>query len=123
LSFTDITKDSVESIVRHLNCLEKLDVSDTNIDLSTLLELKSIPTLKILRCGRFTGFWSSQSVFLSEEDSEKVKNLKLQLPQISINEEHLHIASPTKEVNGSVDLDWFWEIKAKKQDLFPEFRR
>jgi hypothetical protein len=24
-----------------------------------------------------------------------------------------------KEVNGSIDHNWFWEIRAKKQDLFP----
>ena len=115
LSFTPITNVSVDSIIKHLNFLEKLDISYTDIDLSTILQLKSIRTLKFLRC-----FGKEEYL---KEYTEKVKNLKLQLPQISINEEYLHIASPTKEVNGSIDLDWFWEIKAKKQDLFPEFRR
>ena len=114
LSFTDITNDSVKSIIKHLNCLEKLDVGSTKIDVSTLLELKSIPTLKILRCS----FEDEEPPF--EEDAEAIKNLKLQLPHIRINEDYLHIASPTKEVNESIDQDWFWEIKAKQQDLFPE---
>ena len=108
--------DSVDSIIEHLNSLEKLSVvtyPNTKIDFSTLLRLKSIPTLKILRWGCF-------GRRQSEEDIEKIKNLKLQLPHISINEEHLHIACSTKEVNGSIDPDWFWEIKAKQQDLFPE---
>ena len=95
----------MESIVKHLNSLEKLDVEHTNIDFSTLLQLKSIPTLKILR-------WFGHP--------EEIKNLKIQLPHISINEEYLYIAVPTKKVKDPIDLDWFWEIKAKQQTLFPK---
>ena len=109
LRHTSITNDSVGSIVKHLNSLEKLDVGGTNIDVSTLTQLRSISTLKTLHC-----------LSRDKEDSEKIKNLKLQLPQVSINEEYLHIACSTKEVNGHIDPDWFWEIRAKKQDLFLE---
>jgi hypothetical protein len=109
LSFTKITNDSLESIIEHLNSLEKLSVYYTNVDFSMLLQLKSIPTLKILRClGQKT-----------EEDIEKIMNLKLQLPHISINEEYFHIACPKKYTKQSYDRDWFWEIRAKQQDLFP----
>ena len=118
LSFTEIGNDSVKSIIKHLNCLEKLDVGSTKIDFSTLLQLKSIPTLKILRCS-FEDELTPPDEDL-EEDAEEIKNLKLQLPHIRINEDYLHIACPTKEVDGSIDQDWFWEIKAKQQDLFPE---
>ena len=111
LSGTKITNDSVGSIVKHLNCLEKLNVRYTNIDFSTLLQLKSIPTLKSLHFDR---------LIRSKEDTEAIKKIKLQLPHISINEGYTNIAGPTKRLNGSVDLDWFWEIKAKKQDLFRE---
>ena len=114
LSFTEITNDSVNSIIKHLNCLEKLDVESTKIDFSTLLQLKSVPTLKILLCS----FKNEDPPF--EEDAEAIKNLKLQLPHIRINEDYLHIACPTKEVNGSIVQDWFWEIKAKQQYLFPK---
>ena len=112
LSETSITDDSVESIAEHLNSLEKLDVSFTNIN--TLLQLKSIPTLKILH---FFGYHR-------KEDVEKIKNLKLQLPHISINEDgdFFQIAGPTKKVNRSIDHDWFWEIRANQQDLFPRAR-
>ena len=103
LTFTSITNESMKSIIKHLNCLEKLDVGYTDVDFATLLQLKSIPTLNILRC------------FGQDEDSEDFKNLKLQLPHISINEEYLHIASPNDG-----DLEWIWEIRAKQQDLFPE---
>ena len=111
LSFTEITNDSLESIIKHLNSLEKLSVYYTNIDFSMLLKLKSISTMKILRC-----LYENQ-----EEDEEKIKNLKLELPHISINEEHLRIASSKKfwSKNQSYDRDWFWEIRAKQQDLFP----
>ena len=111
LSYNEITNDSLESIIKHLNSLEKLSVYYTDIDFSMLLQLKSIPTLKILRC----------LCENEEEDIEKIKNLKLQLPHISINEEHLRIACPKKywSTNQSDDRDWFWEIRAKQQDLFP----
>ena len=112
LSFTKITNDSVESIMKHLNCLEKLNVGYTKIDFSTLLQLKSIPTLKSLHFGRF--------IQSKGENTEAIKKIKLQLPHIRINEGYTNIADPTKFVNGSVDLDWFWEIRAKKQDLFRE---
>ena len=103
LSATSITNDSIEVIVKHLNSLEKLDLYFTWIDrvgdISPVLQLKSIQTLKSLRC--FYG------------KTEKIKNLKLQLPHISINEEQLHNACSTKEVNGSMVPCWFWEIRAE----------
>ena len=107
LSGTSITNDSLQSIITHLKCLEKLDLDFTNIDLSSMLQLKSIPTLKILRC-----FYGQ-----NEENTEKIKNLKQQLPHIRINEDDFHIACSSKEVDNP---DWFWEIRAKQQDLFPK---
>ena len=119
LSFTEITNGSVESIMKHLNSLEKLDVRYTKIDFSSLLQLKSIPTLKSLRFGRSTlGRSKEYTETIQEAIKETTKNMKLQLPHISINEEYTNIASPSKCVNESVDLDWFWEIKAMKQQLF-----
>ena len=119
LSFTGIT--SVESIAKHSNCIEKLNVSYTKIDFSSFLELKSIPTLKSLRFGLGTkGRSNEYNESIQETIKETTKNLKLQLPHVSINEGYTNIAYPSKCVNGSVDLDWFWEIKAKKQELFRE---
>ena len=51
---------------------------------------------------------------------KEIKNLKIQSHHISIYEEYPYIAVPTKKVKDPIDLDWFWEIKAKKQDLFRE---
>ena len=98
LSLTSITNDSIVSIVKHLSSLAKLKIKNSRLKLSTLVQLKSIPTLKILRC--FVGHGS-------------LPDLKLQLPHISINEEYLNITRHTKE-----DLDWIWEIRAKQQHLF-----
>jgi len=110
LSGTSITNESLESIITHLKSLEKLDLDFTNIDLSSILQLKSIPTLKILRC------YYGQN----EENTEKIKNLKQQLPHIMINEDDFHIACSLKEGNNSIDEDCFWEIRAEQQDLFPK---
>ena len=121
LSFTGIADASVESIAKHSNFIEKLNVSYTKIDFSSLLQLKSIPTLKSLRFGLGTkGRSNEYNESIQETIKETTKNLKLQLPHVSINEGYTNIAYPSKCVNGSVDLDWFWEIKAKKQELFRE---
>ena len=114
LENTSITNDSVKSIVESLNSLEKLDVSCTKIKFTALLQLKSVPTLKILRC--FPHY-----VYQNQTYKDKIKKLVLLLPDISINkpEDSFQIASPKKRVNGSIDHDWFWEIRAKDQDLFP----
>ena len=122
LSATSITNDSIEIIVKHLKSLEKLDLNFTNIDISSILQLKSIPTLKILRC--FHGSFNDRIKYNVPKcyiaTLEEIKNLKLQLPLITIDvisEEHLHIASSAKEVNVQ---GCFWEINAEEQDLFPE---
>ena len=99
LSFTEITNDSMDSIIGHLKSLEKLSVVFTKIDFSALLQLKSIPTLKILCC----------SFRWPKEPAKKIKDLKLQLPHIRINEDYLHIACSTKEWKGTIDPDLFPE--------------
>ena len=107
LRCTLITNDSVQSIIKHLKTsLEKLDVSETNVDCAALLELKSIPTLKTL-------------LYYQDDGAEDYENLKHQLCHISINKErYLHIASPVKKGNKKFDFDCFWDIRAKQQDLF-----
>ena len=110
LSCTPITNVSVESIIEHLNYLEKLNIDYTNIDVSTLLRLKSIKTLKVLRCFG----WNLRNL---EEDYERIKNLKLQLPHVTINEEFFTIACSTKK--DSLDIEWFWDVRAMHQNCLP----
>ena len=114
LRYTCITNDSIHSIIKHLNLsLEKLSVSKTKVDFATLIELKSMTSLKTLIC------------CFSSNNAENIKNLKLKLPHIRISQErYLFLASPFDPVmNRSIDRDWIWEIKAKQQDLFPSETR
>ena len=100
--------------------MEKLDVSDTEVDFATLLQLKSMPALKTLVC------------FYPHNDgdyTEDIKNLKQQLPHVSINDEkYFLIASPLKKVNKCISYlvfcnQWIWEIRAKEQNLFSKQNR
>ena len=102
LSFTSITNDCVDSITTHLNSsLEKLDVSHTKIDSTALLELKSVGTLKVLRC--------------SVKNIEKERHLRKNLPQVIINKEE-YLSSIATSTSDTVDYEnGFWEIKAKAQ--------
>ena len=83
-----ITNNSVHNIIEQLKAsLEKLDVSHSNLDFATLLQLKSMPALKAL-------------IFDSSKDdhAEGIENLKQQLRHISINEELIdYMASPGEE--------------------------
>ena len=57
-------------------------------------------------------------IYYRNDGAGDCENLKQQLCQISINEEQkLHIANPEEKVN-KIDIDSFWEIRAKQQDLF-----
>ena len=102
LSFTSITNDCVDSIATHLNSsLEKLDVSHTKIDSTALLELKSVGTLKVLRC--------------SVKNIKKRRNLRKNLPQVIINKDE-YLSSIATSTSDTVDYEnGFWEIKAKAQ--------
>ena len=85
LSFTEITNDSLESIIKHLNSLEKLDIHYTNIDFSMLYQLKSIPTLKILHCQKTeddTDYgWISYDYHTSVSMGLSMKNISILLAQ------------------------------------------
>ena len=102
LSFTSITNYCVDSIATHLNSsLEKLDVSHTKIDSTALLELKSVGTLKVLRC--------------SVKNIKKRRNLRKNLPQVIINKDE-YLSSIATSTSDTVDYEnGFWEIKAKAQ--------
>jgi len=111
LAGTKITNDSVHSIIEHLKTsLEELNVHGTDVDFTSLLELKSMPAMKTLICF---------DPYNNDDHAEDIENLKQQLPNIRINkEEELSIARSCKTVNESMDFDWIWEIRSKEQDLF-----
>ena len=97
LNDTKITNNSVHNIIEQLKAsLEKLDVSYSNLDFATLLQLKSMPALKAL-------------IFGSSKDghAEVIENLKQKLRCISINEDQFfyYIACPFKPIDrGGADM-------------------
>ena len=110
LSYTSITNSSVDSIAKHPS-LEKLDVSNTEIDSTGLLKLGTIRTLKILK--------------LKDKNVDE-NNLRKRLPQLSINKEDLYNIATSNNISTTNYVsyeDGFWEIKAKQQELFtPKIR-
>ena len=103
LSYTSITNSSVDSIAKHPS-LEKLDVSNTEIDSTALLQLGTSRTLKVLKVKKI------------DEN-----NLRKKLPNHSINKEDLYNIATSNSVSTTNYVsyeDGFWEIKAKQQELF-----
>ena len=93
------SSDSVKSIIEYLShSLEELDVMETRIPPEKLLELRSMPKLRILNC------------------SNPPITLYKQLPNLGINHGHLKIADFDESYKPQ---DGFWEIKVK-QSCVPE---
>ena len=118
---TFLTNDAVHSIIKYLRTsMEKLDVSDTEVNFATLLQLKSMPALKTLIC-----FYLHNG----GDHAEDIKNLKQHLPHVSVNDEkYFLIASPLKKKNECISYlvfcnQWIWEIRAKEQNLFAKQHR
>ena len=103
----NVTKKSITHIAEKLPQLVKLDVQLTDIGIDSIIELKSLPNLKILNC-----------------DGWSYRLTKSQLPNITINTDigsNLNIAMPLpltfpdesiKVING------FWDIVVEPIDLF-----
>ena len=111
LGSTNITKESVGSIVTHLKSLEKLDVSYTKIDSTALYQLGSVKTLMFLR-------WQNIEI---EKNIDQIRNLKKKLPQLRINANWgaNYLSNIAKSTSNTVQYeDGFWEIKARSQELF-----
>ena len=103
LSYTSITNSSVDSIAKHPS-LEKLDVSNTEIDSTALLQLGTSRTLKVLKVKKI------------DEN-----NLRKNLPNLSINKEDLYNIATSNSISTTNYVsyeDGFWEIQAKQQELF-----
>ena len=73
------------------------------LDIKGILQCGQVSTLKTLRCQ------------FDEENTEKIQNLKIQLPQISIDEEYFNIAHPKKDRFVNCQL---WEITTKHFEQF-----
>ena len=112
LSFTSITNDCVNSIATCLNSsLEKLDVSHTKIDSTALLQLRSVGTLKVLHCLKGCHFHLNGK----KMEKIKIKNLRKNLPQLSINKRQDALSSIATSTDTFDYENGLWEIKAEAQ--------
>ena len=98
-----ITNNSLDIIMKGLRKLEKLDISLTQIDLTKILELRSMPELHNLNC---------QHV----ETIGDIKKLKKILPHLIINQERFKIADRSQTLKPE---QGFWDVQAEAvQDMF-----
>ena len=107
LCCTSIKNDSVTNIVRYLKeTLEILDIYDTDIEYTKILELKSMQALNVLN-------WCP----MNRPGSSEVVILKRQFPHCSINEHQTctRIASPCQSFEAENGL---WDIQAKQLRMF-----
>ena len=96
LQCTSITNNSITNIIENLKfTLVELDVTCLNVGYSKLIELKSMPKLRVLNCYR-----------------KDVENLKNFLHHLTINEKTITVAGNLSPESG------IWEIKAKQIRLF-----
>jgi len=103
-----LQKKSITHIAEKLPQLVKLDVQLTDIGIDSIIELKSLPNLKIFNCDDYLGYHLSKSQF----------------PDITINTDigsNLNIAKPLPLMFSEESIEvinGFWDIEAKPIDLF-----
>ena len=103
---TSITKDSVTMILHHLKqTLEELNVNDNKINFENLIQLKSLPRLKVLNCLYLHNF-------------DEIETLRRQMPHLIINRKTVSAAAPNSSFEPKVGL---WDIKVNQLDLFQEW--
>ena len=107
LCCTSISNESVNSIIKHLqNTLIKLDLYNTDIDYTKILELKSMSVMKLLN-------WCP----LNRPGCSEIVFLRIEFPNLCVNEHQMcvKIASPCQKFEASHGL---WEIETKQIRLF-----
>ena len=107
-----IGNPSLTNIIESLKLsLEELDISGTDIDSAKILELQSMPRLKLLICSDFEDIFALQGL---------LPNLTIELCG------RINIASsmmPKSSVQQDLQLEeGFWEIDAKQLQLFTSAR-
>ena len=113
---TSITNHSISNIIEHLRgTLEKLDVGSTNTDHAKILELRSMPLLRVLT-------WFPKG----RPSSQQAQILKNQFPDMIVNErpkQSIGFDFPKNIGIGSSNQlfpvdSGFWEIEAQKLPVF-----
>jgi hypothetical protein len=92
-------------ILHHLKqTLEELNVNDNKINFENLIQLKSLPRLKILNCLYLHNF-------------DEIDTLRKHLPHLIINRKTVSAAAPNSMFEPKVGL---WDIKVNQHDIFQE---
>ena len=98
-----ITNNSLDHIMKEVRKLEKLGISFTQIDLTKILELWSMPELQTLNCHHLK----------TVGDMKKLKKI---LPHLIINQERFKIADRSQTLEPEQGL---WDVHAAAvQDMF-----
>lgn len=102
---TSITNASIISIIKNLdNTLEELNVNDNDIDFDKLIEVGSLPKLKVLNCLFLYNF-------------EEIDKLRRQFPHLKINQKTVSAAAPDLYLQPK---NGFWNINATQTNLFQD---
>ena len=92
-------------ILHHLKqTLEELNVNDNKINSENLIQLKSLPRLKVLNCLYLHNF-------------DEIETLRKHLPHLIINRKTVSAAAPNSMFEPKVGL---WDIKVNQHDIFQE---
>jgi hypothetical protein len=98
-----ITNNSLDNIMKGLHKLEKLDISLTKINLTKILELRSMPELQNLNCQHVKAVCD-------------IERLKKRLPHLIINQKSFQIADRSQLLT---PMKGFWDVHAAVvQDTF-----
>ena len=92
-------------ILHHLKqTLEELNVNDNKINFENLIQLKSLPRLKVLNCLYLHNF-------------DEIETLRKHLPHLIINRKTVSAAAPNSIFEPKFGL---WDIKVNQLDLLQE---
>ena len=107
----------MDHIIENLkDSLVKLDVSETQINLSKLIELKVMSKLATLTCGKTCDYSNKKILSEFEKNSRELQNLKRQMPHLIISQGlDLQIAQAFKKIRENEGL---WEIKEEQIKKF-----
>jgi len=98
-----ITDDSVTEIIKYLRpCLEEIDLTLHEVTFAKILELKTMPKLRILNCRHL--------------ENREIEILRKQLPHVIINRKELHIGDSDSVYQEPEE--GFFDIKCERLQMF-----
>ena len=98
-----ITDNSVTEITKHLRpCLGEIDLTLHEVTFAKILELKTMPKLRILNCRHL--------------ENREIEILRKQLPHVIINRKELHIGDSDSVYQEPEE--GFFDIKCERLKMF-----